>query len=115
MTKQRADHIFLYTYHVLALPNRAVILDTANNLSLRWVATKHSQYQTSISNKDGLASLDRCCKLGVRAGKLLAATLEVVIGSEGNALALYELNLLGTIGEETSTDLGSPIILLQLR
>lgn len=37
------------TYHVLTLTDRTIILNTANNLSLTGMATKYSQYQTTIS------------------------------------------------------------------
>ena len=65
------------------------------------MATEHSQDQTSIGNEDGLASLNRRCKGGVGTGELFVAALEVVVGSEGDALALFELDFLGAVGEET--------------
>ena len=74
------------------------------------MATEHSQHKTSISDEDHLSSLDRRGKGGVRACKLLVVALEVVVGCEGDALALGEFNLLGTVSEETRADLRSPIL-----
>ena len=94
------------TYHVLALANGAIVLNAADDLSLGGVAAEHGEHQTSVGDEDGLSGLHRRGKSGVRARELLVVALEVVVGSEGDVLALGELDLFGAVSEKAGADLG---------
>jgi hypothetical protein len=95
------------THHVLTLADGAIILDAANDLTLRGVAAKHGQNKTSIGHEDRLASLHGCGETGVGARELLAGAFEVVIGSEDYVLSLFQVDFLSSFGKEASADFRS--------
>ena len=99
--------ILCNTYHVFTLANGAIVLNTADNLAIGRVAAKHSQDKTSIGTEDGLTGLNRGGKRRIGACKLLAVSLEVVVGRESDTRTLDEIDFLGAVGEESGSDFGS--------
>ncbi len=71
------------------------------------MATKHSQDKTSVGHEDRLASLYGCGETGVGACKFLAGAFEVVVGSEDNVLALFQVDFLCPLSKEAGADFRS--------
>jgi hypothetical protein len=95
------------TDHVLALADGAIVLDATHDLPLRGMAAEHGQHEASVGDEDGLPRPHGRGEARVRARQLLAAALEVVIGSEGDVLPLFQGDLLGVVGEESGAYLRS--------
>ena len=71
------------------------------------MAAEDGEDETSVGAENRLSLSDGGGKSGVRASELVLVALVRVVGSEGDALPLFQSDLLRSIAEESGSDLGS--------
>ena len=93
--------------HVLALTEGGVVHDLTGDFLVCGVAGDDLQDQRSVGNQDGLSRGDGSGQFSVRASKLGVVSQEFVVGSKDKSLSLGQVNLLGSVGEESGSDFRS--------
>ena len=93
--------------HVLALSDGRVVFNAAQALSSCHVARQDGQHKGAIGHQNLLADCDRFRQLVVAASKLGFISLETVIRSQDDLLSLLQIDLVGSILEESRANLGS--------
>ncbi len=93
--------------HVLALTEGGVVHDLTGDFLVCGVARDDLQDQRSVGNQDGLSRGDGSGQFTVRASKLGVVSQKFVVGGKDKSLSLGQVNLLGSVGEESGSDFRS--------
>mmetsp|Transcript_25198 Transcript_25198/g.46798 ORF Transcript_25198/g.46798 Transcript_25198/m.46798 type:complete len:527 (-) Transcript_25198:106-1686(-) len=92
--------------HILPFSDGGIVLDTAVHFALVDLALEDGEDEGSVGDEDTLSLLDRGGEGRVGARQLALISLERVVGSEGDGLALDKVDLL-PLREESRADLGT--------